>query len=63
MTDPGLEAQIGAARAYEALFVPALFGQWAARVAEAARLSVGEPNGPLVVAVWDGLERTPACVA
>jgi len=32
------DEQIGAATAYEALFVPALFGPWAPRVADAARI-------------------------
>lgn len=36
MTEPMLQAQIDAANAYEALFVPALFGQWAPKVADAA---------------------------
>lgn len=35
MSDPGVQAQVEAARAYEALFVPAVFGQWAAVVANA----------------------------
>jgi SAM-dependent methyltransferase len=37
-----LENQIEAASAYEALFVPALFGQWAPKVAEAARIRAGQ---------------------
>jgi len=37
-----LQAQIEAANAYEALFVPALFGQWAARVADAAGILPGQ---------------------
>lgn len=41
MNDPTLQAQIDAARAYEALFVPALFGQWAAKVVDAARIQPG----------------------
>jgi SAM-dependent methyltransferase len=40
--EPTLEAQIGTATAYEALFVPALFGQWAAKVAEAAQIQPGQ---------------------
>ena len=36
MNEPMLQAQIDAANAYEALFVPALFGQWAPKVADAA---------------------------
>lgn len=42
MSDLGFNAQVEAARAYEALFVPALFGPWAAKVADAARLEAGE---------------------
>jgi SAM-dependent methyltransferase len=38
MSDPTLQAQIDAANAYEALFVPALFAQWAPKVADAAQL-------------------------
>jgi hypothetical protein len=38
MNEPTLQAQIDAARAYEELFVPALFGQWAPKVADAAQL-------------------------
>jgi hypothetical protein len=41
MSDPSLEAEVAAARAYEALFVPALFGQWASRVVDAASLVAG----------------------
>ena len=33
---------IDAANAYEALFVPALFGQWAAKVADAAQIKPGQ---------------------
>lgn len=42
MIDPTLEAEVAAARAYEALFVPALFGQWASRVVDAASLVAGQ---------------------
>jgi SAM-dependent methyltransferase len=42
MSEPTLEALIDAASAYEALFVPALFGQWAPRVADAAQIGPGE---------------------
>ena len=42
MSDLGFNAQFEAARAYEALFVPALFGPWAPKVADAARLEAGE---------------------
>jgi SAM-dependent methyltransferase len=38
MSEPTLQAQIDAANAYEALFVPALFGQWAPKVADAAQI-------------------------
>jgi ubiquinone/menaquinone biosynthesis C-methylase UbiE len=40
--EPAPQAQIEAARAYEALFVPALVGQFASKVADAARLVEGE---------------------
>jgi len=36
VSDATLEAEAEAARAYEALFVPALFGQWASIVVAAA---------------------------
>jgi SAM-dependent methyltransferase len=42
MSEPTLEAQIHAANAYEALFVPALFGQWAAKVVDAAQIQPGQ---------------------
>jgi SAM-dependent methyltransferase len=42
MSDPTLQAQVDAARAYEALFVPALFGQWASKVADAAQIQPGQ---------------------
>ena len=42
MTSPSLEAQVAGAKTYEALFVPALFGLWAARVADAANLAGGQ---------------------
>ena len=42
MSDPTLQSQIEAARAYEALFVPALVGQFAPIVADAARVVEGE---------------------
>jgi SAM-dependent methyltransferase len=42
MIESALQAQIKAARAYESLFVPALFGQWAPKVADAAELRRGE---------------------
>ena len=37
-----LHAQIESARAYESLMVPALFGQWASRVLDAARIRSGD---------------------
>lgn len=42
MDEPTLQAQIDAANAYEALFVPALFGQWAPKVADAAQIQPGQ---------------------
>jgi hypothetical protein len=36
MSEVELQAQIAAAKAYEDLFLPALFGQWASQVVEAA---------------------------
>lgn len=36
------EAQVRAARAYEALFVPALFAQWAPKIVDAANLTAGQ---------------------
>lgn len=42
MTNPELQAQIEGARAYQALFVPALLGQWAPKVADAANLATGQ---------------------
>lgn len=42
MTDPTLQAQVDAANAYEALFVPALFGQWARKVVDAAGITPGQ---------------------
>lgn len=41
MSKPTLQAQIDAAKAYEALFVPALFGQWAPKVVDAAQIQPG----------------------
>ena len=41
MTEPTREQLIDAARAYEGLFVPALFRQWAPKVADAARIQPG----------------------
>lgn len=42
MSDPTLQPQIDAANAYEQLFVPALFRQWAPLVADAARIEPGK---------------------
>jgi SAM-dependent methyltransferase len=42
MNDLDLQSQIAAAEAYEALFVPALFGQWAAKVADAAQILLNQ---------------------
>jgi SAM-dependent methyltransferase len=42
MSGPTLQAQIDAANAYEALFVPALFGQWAPKVADAVQIRPGD---------------------
>jgi len=42
MTEPTLQAQIDSARAYDVLFVPALFQQWAPKVADAAQIQPGQ---------------------
>ncbi|MEH2531744.1 SAM-dependent methyltransferase [Bradyrhizobium sp. AZCC 1588] len=42
MTSPVSQTLIDAARAYETLFVPALFQQWAPMVADAARIERGD---------------------
>jgi SAM-dependent methyltransferase len=42
MTSPISQTLIDAARAYEALFVPALFRQWAPIVADAAKIESGD---------------------
>ena len=42
MGEATLQAQIEAAHAYEALFEPALFGQWAPKVADAAQIQPGQ---------------------
>jgi SAM-dependent methyltransferase len=42
MSDVALQGQIAAAHAYEALFVPAPFGQWTTKVADAARVRSGD---------------------
>ena len=41
MSDSNLRAQIAAAKAYEEFFVPALFGEWATRVAAVAQVQTG----------------------
>ena len=41
MSSPALEAQVAAAKAYESLLVPALFGQWASGVVDAANIAEG----------------------
>lgn len=42
MSESVIQTQIDAAMAYETLFVPALFGQWAPIVAETAQISHGQ---------------------
>ncbi|MBV7336128.1 methyltransferase domain-containing protein [Chloroflexi bacterium TSY] len=42
MNAPSLQEQIEAARAYDSLFVPALFSQWATIVAETANIQSGQ---------------------
>jgi len=42
MNEPAWQAQIDAANAYEALFVPALFGQWVPTVADSAHIRPGQ---------------------
>ena len=42
MNDSDLKSQIDAAKAYEALFVPALFGQWTTKVADTAQVKSGQ---------------------
>lgn len=41
MFDPVMQSQVDAARAHESLFVPALFGQWATKVGDAAQVQAG----------------------
>ena len=41
-THEDLQAKIAGATVYEELFVPALFGEWASRVADAAKVRAGE---------------------
>jgi ubiquinone/menaquinone biosynthesis C-methylase UbiE len=42
MSESDLQTQTAAAKAYEELYVPALFGEWAPRVAAAARIQPGD---------------------
>lgn len=42
MSEPTLQAQTDAAKSYETLMVPALFGQWASKVADAAQIRQGQ---------------------
>lgn len=42
MVDSTPQAEVDAANAYEALMVPALFGPWAAKVADAAQIELGQ---------------------
>jgi ubiquinone/menaquinone biosynthesis C-methylase UbiE len=42
MSEPATQVQIDAARAYEALFVSALFAPWAPRVADVAQIRAGQ---------------------
>ncbi len=42
MSESTLQAQIEAANAYDALFVPALFGQWVTTVANAVHIQAGQ---------------------
>src|SRR4026208_1237333 len=41
LSDSDLQAQVAAAKAYEEFFVPALFGEWATRVAAVAKIQTG----------------------
>jgi ubiquinone/menaquinone biosynthesis C-methylase UbiE len=51
--ESGLQAQVAAAKAYEEFFVPALFGEWAPRVAALAQIQTG--NHVLDVACGTGV--------
>ncbi len=53
MGESGLQALIAAAKAYEEFFVPALFGEWAPRVAALAQIQAG--NHVLDVACGTGV--------
>ena len=60
MNEPNLKEQIAGARAYEALHVPALFGQWAPRVLDAAGVGIG--NRVLDIACGTGVLAREAAV-
>lgn len=53
MSEVDVESQIAGARAYESLFVPALFGQWTDLVSRASKVSEG--NNVLDVACGTGV--------
>ena len=53
MSESDLQGQIAAAKAYEEFFVPALFGDWATRVAGVAQIGTG--NHVLDVACGTGV--------
>lgn len=42
MTDSALQSQVDTANAYEALFVPALFREWAPHLLAAARIRAND---------------------
>ncbi len=42
MNDPSLQDQIDAAKGYDSLLVPSLFGQWVTKVADAANIQPGQ---------------------
>ena len=62
MDETELQAQISAATAYEDFFVPAVFGQWAEQVVDAAEIQAG--NRVLDVACGTGVlaRRAATCV-